>query len=398
MAVQPALIDESEITEIKDPKLKAIAERILNESRVATEKAIAHEQDPRNFPLSADQSSNERTILSRFRQLDARKKQTATSKVMASVRLSPAERTNKYGDLARVNLSSEVPVEQQMKASRLPERLTYSGNDFSNNLGLASSLRLINKNIASKFAGLNLRDLIPLVTTPSPPQEWPKLEFRLYKIKCVDETDGIGSDDISFASILVDGSGDQAKWGPSEEWEFDDGVERTFPPLVLRTFNLKETINIPVTGPVGFWPKYYQALLCLAEKDNGGFASFLLELWNKVKGKVLEAVGAAVGGFIGAAAGSVVPGLGTAIGAAIGAAVGWILGNLIEWLISLWEDDMFPPTIAKVKITGLNGIAGDTGTHESSMKMRWVAAHGVNTKCITPGDFFSNALAKVSFN
>lgn len=69
----------------------------------------------------------------------------------------------------------------------------------------------------------------------------------------------------------------------------------------------------------------------MAEKDDGGFAEFINNLWAKIKEKVVAAISA-----LGVAA--AVAAFGTTLGGIIGAAIGFVLGIFIGWLISLFDN------------------------------------------------------------
>lgn len=69
-------ITVSEVKDLIDPKVRAIARRVVLMARLAMEKAVAHEVEPNNFPLEAD-AKLERIFLQRLRELHPIKKEIA---------------------------------------------------------------------------------------------------------------------------------------------------------------------------------------------------------------------------------------------------------------------------------------------------------------------------------
>jgi hypothetical protein len=185
-----------------------------------------------------------------------------------------------------------------------------------------------------------------------------RLQLRIHKVKCLDETDGFlgseaGDDEIDLGGTTVDETGDTKKVTPFRVGSsFDDGEQVVFsPPRRFAMFNLTEGTA---------FPKSYFVTLVLAEVDMGGLPDFLNQLLNWVKTKVVAALTAAIGGAIGASGGP--------IGAIIGAAVGAVVGLVFELFKSIWEDDVFKPATVSVSIPSLNARwSGKTDSPEGSV-------------------------------
>jgi hypothetical protein len=210
-----------------------------------------------------------------------------------------------------------------------------------------------------------------LKARPKEPQWQPplakKIEFHLNRMKCLDETsDGGDSDEILLGGQLIEPNGNIKKldrWKVSDD--FDAGEARYFdyakckdlppeavvPPIDFLCPNggpgdlyrgrklVGSTIDLQVM-PI---PATYSLITILGEEDEGGFGDIIQDIYDALKGeldKAFEAAGVAAGAALGGALGSVVPGLGNLIGAAIGAALGWLLGEFIEWLTGLFDDDL----------------------------------------------------------
>lgn len=249
---------------------------------------------------------------------------------MASVNATETKRAEFYGDLAKVDLHKATAVELQASALPFPATLQFPVSYLQGLTQLHGQILVPHFVLAAPAPG----GLIPQQIND-------KLELRIHKVRCVDETDPEfwGDDEISLGGTTVDESGDVKKVSPfTVKNDFDDGEQKVYsPPRRFTFFNLTEGTT---------FPKTYCVTLVLAEIDMGGFASFVSKLWDKVKGKVLELVAIAVGGAIG----STVPGLGTLVGAA----VGWVIAKFFDWLIGLFGDDVFVPATVSISIPSLN--------------------------------------------
>lgn len=164
-----------------------------------------------------------------------------------------------------------------------------------------------------------------------------RLKLQVVRVKCEDETNPEiwGNDEIALGGVSIDEDGDTKKI--AERYVgggFKDGRSKTLN-WQYTWFNLNER---------NYWPKKYGVTLILAEKDNGGFSSFLSKLWEKTRNAVLNAIkkaaekaGVAIGAYLG------LPGIGAAIGKILGEAAAWVLDNVVKWIIKLFKDDIFKP-------------------------------------------------------
>lgn len=335
----------SEVSELADPKLKSIAKRVLNTLCVEAEKAVAHHAEPGTYKLSADANSVEAILLARFKTLSATKQQAAATLALASVRAPLERRQALYGDIGALDLKTATTVEAQVRALPFPAALRLQA-DYVQTHSMVHGQILVPQPSAAPITRDGLK----------PQANHSKLEFRIHRVRCVDETnpEWPGDDEIALAGVSVDESGDTKKITEfMVRDDFDDGEQKVYsPPKQFTFFSLLEGTT---------WPKSYAVTLILAEKDMGGLSDFLTKLWEKVKGKVLEAVAAAIGGAIG----STVPGLGTLVGTV----VGWVLGKFIEWLIGLFQDDIFAPITLTASIPSLGATwSGKTDSPEGEVK------------------------------
>ncbi len=143
----------------------------------------------------------------------------------------------------------------------------------------------------------------------------------------------------------------ERKAGP--EWRWMSGYsagdyQNAFNELSSKGFRLSSMCGYTVWP---YFPRSYFATLVLAEKDNGGIADYLTQLWAGVRLEVIAyvstMVGEAVLPFVG---NEFLPG----IGAALGALVGWILDQIVGWLVQVFDDDVFLPFTIAVEVPSLN--------------------------------------------
>jgi hypothetical protein len=194
-----------------------------------------------------------------------------------------------------------------------------------------------------------------------------KMGFWITKIKCVDETnpEWWGHDEIALAGVSVDEDGDTKKIG--EKYiggGFDDGDSKSYNNWRYHMFGLREG---------QYWPKTYSVTLLLAEKDNGGFANALNQIWIAIRDKVKAAIEKAIAGALTAYLGPVIAG-------AIGKAVAWIVDKLVGWIISWWNDDIFPAYTARVTTPSMSARwyypNGTWGNPSSGIRTAHFYGHG----------------------
>ncbi|MCD4735821.1 MAG: hypothetical protein K8R53_07230 [Bacteroidales bacterium] len=183
-----------------------------------------------------------------------------------------------------------------------------------------------------------------------------KLELKLKKVKCKDETDPdwLGKDEISMGGVAIDDKENEAVISEFKVGKFNDGDSKSYSDhKLLKAFAL-DNVN----------PSTFTAFLTLAEKDSEGFSKFLQELYDAIKAEIqiiLDGLGAAAGAGIGAAiGGSVGTVLGGPIGTIIGVAAGLILEAIIRFLIEAFKDDIFEPNITAVILNRNSKFTGPT--------------------------------------
>lgn len=334
-----ANVKMSEVGEITDPKLRKVLKPIVRQAELAMEKVAANHHQPAGFPLPKGDKTIEGILRTRFKELPAQAKSRAAGNALSRVAQPTNVRTARFASVGAVDLSSSVAIETQLEKLTLPVKMSIS-------------------ELAAAVAA-------PVVADPTPNPALNNIEFRIHRVRCIDETNGFlgseaGSDEIDLGGTEVDESGDTKKISAFRVASFgDDGDVKTFsPPRRLTFFNLREGTA---------FPKSYFVTLVLAEIDMGGLPDFLNKLLNWVREKVISLLSAAIGGAIGASGGP--------IGAIIGVAVGWAVGKVFELFKSVWEDDIFEPVTARVDVpTATHRFGG--GATDSPNGVAVFSGHG----------------------
>lgn len=327
----------SQSVDLADRRLQAIAKRVLKTLQLSAEKAVAHSAEPTIFPITADASAAEQIFLSRFKELNITKQRAAAIKALDSIKAPEKQRTDIYGDFAKIDLRSATSVEEQTKAVELPAALKFSVDDLVKLTSLHGQILVPDTSVSAA----QVDEVAASDSSNASAQTTNKLELRIHSVKCLDETDPEfgGDDEISLSGLTIDESGDTGKVAPFVvRDDFDDNEIQVYsPPKRFVVFNLTEGTT---------FPKSYFVQLILAEIDMGVFGGFLNKLWEKVKAKVLEEIKKAVGGAVD----TTIPGLGVIVGAV----AAWVVDNVIQWLIDLFNDDVFNPITVSVNIPSLN--------------------------------------------
>lgn len=339
-------IVDARVGEPKDPALRAVLKRTVREFELAAEKVAANAAEPAAFPLPEEGGSIEQVLAGRFRALPATDRKAAGVAVAKRIKAPAAVQQRRLQDLAGVDLAKPTAIEKQVAA-----------------LGRPTGLKLTRAQLIAEAAAAGAQVVPKAATLPTAAaQRLTKLELRIHKVRCDDETNGFlgseaGSDEIDLGGTTVDESGDTGKVSPFRVASFgEDGDQKVFsPPRRFTFFNLTEGTD---------FPKGYVVTLVLAEIDSGGFNDFLKKLMEKVRERVITALTAAIGGAIGASGGP--------IGVIIGIAVGWVVGKVFDLIANIWNDDVFPPVSVRTSIPSLTArwTGGRTDSPERTVTVK----------------------------
>jgi hypothetical protein len=327
----------SVLTELRDPKISALARRVLSGLRLAATRVAAHHADPRAYAMPSDAGAIEHLLAERFNAMAPDKRRRSAERAVGLMSRA-VDRERAFGPLARLGLDRAVAVKDLARDLIVPA-----------NLGIDRAYLDTLRPVAAPSSGLR------------PLQTLDKLEFRIHKVRCKDETDPEfgASDTILCGGTTVDETGDTKKVSSFKVGNFNDGTVKTYnPPRQFTMFSVLEG---------NAWPKTYYVTVVLAEQDNGGFPAFLQKLYEGVKGYVIAALASALGALIGSSGGIV--------GTIIGAVVGWIVGKLFQWFKDWWEDDEFIPVTVSCTHAGINARWAN-GATDSPEGYIWWKGHG----------------------
>jgi hypothetical protein len=297
----PPLVTTADPAMPKDPALRTLAEDVLGKLKYSFAVAAAGEAD--SAPGRLDQHFRAH-IATRRPETQARFKDQSRA-LLQSPKPLRAHEFRRYADV-------DIQEYRNIGSNKLTERL-----------GKLPLQEAQVKTALQKYTRL-LFNLPPGILQPADPDLQAGLAFKemklfIKRVKCIEETDEIGDDEVNLGGNATDPKGhttliDQFKVNN----DFDEGDEVNYGmSKVFHTWKLE-------TKKEGF-PYVYGAVIALAEKDDGGFYKFLMELWELVGDEVKAAIEAATGAAIGAAIGAAFAGIGAIIGAVVGAFIGWLI-------------------------------------------------------------------------
>lgn len=360
MANNISMLSIKDTSSIKDPRVKAVAEQMLNVVKVSTEKAYAAAVRPNEFKLPADRNSLEQVLSRNLQRKPADKRASMANKALALAKRPAAERIRDYGQqLGQIDLASPNSVATELRKLPVAAEIKTSV-DY-----LKSISRKLNTHvIVPQYVVVN-----PVFVNPNifrAQQAKDELEFRLHQVLCVRETQPIaGSDEIALGGMAIDAEMNTIPIPEQFVGDFSNsGVAKNYLPP-QQFFSPK--INLRAGNS---WPKEYIVTMIMAEKDGSGFSRFLADLWSSLKTEIITAVATAVGAASGAALGSIIPGVGSIIGAAVGA----VIGAFVGWLTKTFEDDVFDPVSMAIVIPSLGHLWD--GRAESSAQYATFTGHG----------------------
>lgn len=324
-----------EPTELQDPRLRAVADRIVDSTIFAGQRALAHLAEPTTFQLPVNPASFERLFVDFIHELPDADVSAAARRVAESVRHSPLASVSRANNavFARVDLRTAEEIELQL-ARLSPE---YSRLSSASNVPMTTG-------------GAALRPM----SGELPGSETSSLRWRLRRLDCNEETGltNIGSDHVYIGGVAIDAFGNSTKV-PVQDlgggWDTTDDPE-TWPDRTLTSFNLDYGMG---------WPRPCTLILAISVRSAEGLWELLDKIVAKAKDEVVRyaaaASGAVVGTYLGIVAGSLGGPLGAAAGALVGALVGYVVGYVIEklwgWLKSLFSGTkLFKPVTLSVEV------------------------------------------------
>lgn len=261
---------------------------------------------------------------------------------------------------AGVNLASNAPIMDQQLAVLKGARYGLTPDDVKQIIGSRRPIR-------GGDDDLDLGGQVPGTDDPSTRK---LIQLRIHKVRCVKETSEWGDDEISLGGVMIDDEGKTLKISETMiAKNFNTGETKSYAqPRVLANFVARKNGQ----------RKIVLATLSMAEKDQGGFASFLNDLWSKVTAQAtlfvaglyaaMEAFVASLGIMAGLVPTYILTGLmvGSLIGAAITAAL-IIIGQLLkDEVFKPVSSTFYIPTIDTLVVTppAVASFAGFGGRYE----------------------------------
>jgi hypothetical protein len=297
-------------------KLKAVAEDVLQVIQLAATKVALNHAQPNNYTIAKDQNTFESILQARFERVSSLKKDAIAADMVTQLQAAPKAGRQRVADVRSVDFRLITPIESQVTLSPKLRGLTLTLDELT------------------KMDKVDT--LSPVASAANPLQ---KLELRIHRVKCIDETGGwleIGSDEIRLGGTAVDETGDTHKIGDFGVMNFDDGDVKTYsPPKSFTTFRLTEGNQ---------FPKQYLVTLILAEQDQGGVSDFINNLLKKIKEEIAKRLAKLIG--------QAYPPI-EIFNEEIRKAIKWVLDNVIDYILRLWSDDIFRPVTVRTRIPSL---------------------------------------------
>ena len=170
-----------------------------------------------------------------------------------------------------------------------------------------------------------------------------KLAFRINSVKCVEETNEVGSDEILLGGFATSPTGKMtkiSKWKVSNDFDQGEKVTYYLPPSSNFSFNDpyrgRNLASFKLLDKFAF-PGTWSLTLVMGEEDGGGFVDLMADLYDAVKGELV----------------SLGKDIGESFGGWIGGLIGQIIGGFVEWLISIFatnKDDLVQVRTRELKL------------------------------------------------
>ena len=226
-----------------DTKLDWLRDRLNKTIDIAMERVVAHDENPKYYPLPTDPKSLERALHKLFEALPRKNKKDTIEKVNKTLKAGKAARTKIYGDLVDINFRSSAAVVEQVKTKPVPANLKFTQADVTE---IRTRLKLPTAVKSQK-------------SKPVPAQvvEATELGFEVINLTCVRPTD-VRKDEMSIAGVGIDNLGEDTQVAPFFVGDFKKGE-------TLELGNQGKILNFKLT--VGAFPKTFFASVFLVEKD-----------------------------------------------------------------------------------------------------------------------------------
>jgi hypothetical protein len=234
-----------------NPKLQFLQNRFNLTVLLAVEKAALHVKNPQQYPLpAAGKKTVERAMVNVVKALPERKQEKFLKKLKPALEASAAQRRQKYGDLAAVNLKSNKPLAEQVRDMPVADNMKMTETELE---GYYSQV----------FPGKRFPRNKPAAKKPVPRQAAvaTKLDFIVNSLTCT-TTNDVRKDEISLGAFATDALGNESEKAPFFISKFKKGETVSLGANAnLFSFSIKD-------GSVGGeFPQTFVAGLFLVEAD-----------------------------------------------------------------------------------------------------------------------------------
>ena len=214
---------------LSNPKIPLLTARAKNAIDLAFIKAVAHRKNPSQNPLPSDPKSLERAFNDVLNAIPKRKQDDAMAKFAGL--LTPAARTQAYGDLGQVNFASATSIIDQVRALPLPESLHFTQadvDDLNKQIAAKKAVSQALKNVGNHVKaavgqsvatqavagrGYGARAAVQQAVVAS------SMRFEVVSAKCIKPND-LRKDEMNMVVGSVDGIGTELSAGPFFVGEF----------------------------------------------------------------------------------------------------------------------------------------------------------------------------------
>jgi hypothetical protein len=347
----------AEVRTIPDPNVRAIAQYVASVIQLSADKAAMQRGEPQRYGAPPE-GSLESILGNYFSTLPAHRQKAAIARTKDRIE----KRVQRNEPIVR---SPHLPAAVQKEALRPNASVAKAANEHFKRARPVQVRRQDLETLARRPELLSSDDNIPVLVEPIlVHQAVDAVRCRIHSVKCIDETGGwesewTGKDEIYMAGTGIDETGDVKQIDSFYVDSFNDGDLKDYDAKKLVAFGLTE-------GNV--WPKSYFATIVLAEKDLGGFGTFLTKLTNETKDEVAAAVAIAVGD-------GTVPFVGP-LAPVLALAASYVVMEAIGWLQIAWSDDIFKPKVVSISISSYDQRWGDNRTDSPNVDLYFVRHNG----------------------
>lgn len=339
---------ELDHTDTDDPTIAAIGNPIIAKWEAAVLRVAAAEAQPALYVLpKGAHDSPEEILASRFRTLPKTVKDRSGDRAVQL--LAVPKRSAHLASFLNLDLASAKSVDQLLKVEAANTKITketlLNGLDRRRaNLGLPDTA-------GSSSVGARRR-----------------LRLDLIRMACIDETGGfwaerLGDDEISLSGVAIDEGAELGKLAPFKVGDFNDHTVKSFQPQRrLYTFD---------TGEGATYPKYYFMSFILAEVDQGNLSETMDRIIAKLKAAAQKKISDLLGDVATAR-------YGPAVGELVRVIVDYAVGKIVDFLVRVWEDDLFKPVTVGVGIPDAHATLNHpseviqfTGPGHYAMRYQW---------------------------